>query len=83
MDSRRTWLRRLGTVTGLMLVPLGLYEALLYTPNHCLPSTPQYGNACDVGEPSHPRFLLGLVIVAAGIAIVIAARRRFAYYDKG
>jgi hypothetical protein len=80
MDSRRTWLRRLGTVTGLMLVSLGLYESLFYTPTHCLPSTPQRGAACDVGQPSHPRFLLGLLIVAAGIAIVVAARRRFAYF---
>ena len=83
MDYRDRWLRRLGTLVGLAVVLLGLYEALFYTPNHCLPSTPQYGNACDVGEPSHPRFFWGLLIIAAGIAIVIVARRRFAYFDKG
>jgi hypothetical protein len=83
MHSRDSWLRRLGTLVGLALVLLGLYEALFYTPNHCLPSTPQNGSACDVGEPSHPRFLLGLLIIAAGIAIVIVVRRRFAYFDNG
>ena len=35
-------MRRLGTVGGLALVVLGLYEALLYSPTGCLASTPQH-----------------------------------------
>jgi hypothetical protein len=76
-------MRRLGTVGGLALLVLGLYEALLYSPTGCLPSTRQQQYACDVGSPSHPRFLLGLLIAVAGIGVVVAVRRRFAYFDRG
>ena len=75
-------MRRLGTVVGLALLVLGLYEALLYSPNHCPASTPGHQSACDVGSPSHPRFLLGLVIAVGGIALVVGSRRFLAYYDS-
>ena len=70
-------MRRLGTGGGLALLVLGFYEAVLYTPTGCLPSTPQRQYACDVGSPSHPRFLLGVVIAVGGIALVVGARRAF------
>jgi hypothetical protein len=60
LDGHRTWMRRLGTVAGLAMLMFGLYLALLYSPTDCLPSTPEHQNACDVGTPSHPHFLLGL-----------------------
>ena len=75
LDSTRTWMRRLGTVGGLALLVLGFYEALLYSPTGCLPSTRQHQYACDVGEPSHRRFVLGLVIAVGGIALMVVARR--------
>ncbi len=77
LDPRRTWMRRLGTTAGLVLLVFAFYQAVLYTPHHCLTSTPQRQYACDVGSPSHPHFVLGLVIAAAGIALVVGSRRAF------
>jgi hypothetical protein len=71
-------MRRLGTVAGLAMLMFGLYLALLYSPTDCLPSTPEHQNACDVGTPSHPHFLLGLAVAAIGLAVWVGARRYFA-----
>jgi len=67
-------MRRLLRAGGLALLVLGFCEALLYTPNHCIPSTPQHQYACDVGSPSHPHFVLGLAVAAVGIALLVGGR---------
>ncbi len=54
--------------------------ALLLTPTHCPQSTPQRGYACDFGPPSHPHFLLGVLITVLGVAILVGSRRFFAYF---
>jgi hypothetical protein len=82
LDSRRTWLRRIGTASGLAVVLLGLYVALIHTTPYCRPSTPQRQYACDVGPPSNPHVVLGLAIAVAGLALLIASRRFLAYFDE-
>jgi UPF0716 family protein affecting phage T7 exclusion len=76
-DARRTWLRRLGTLAGLVIMIFAFYIGVLYSPNDCLPSTRTSLHACDVGEPSHPHFFLGVVLLAAGIGVLVASRRVF------
>jgi hypothetical protein len=82
LDSRRTWLRRIGTVGGIAVILLGLYLALIPTTPFCPPSTPQRQYACDVGPPSHPHVVLGLAVAVAGLALLIASRRFLAYFDE-
>jgi hypothetical protein len=82
LDSRRTWLRRIGTISGLATVVLGLYTALIHTGDHCRPSTPKRQFACDRDPPSHPHILLGLLIALVGVAAVVGSRRLFAYFAE-
>jgi hypothetical protein len=82
LDSRRTWMRRIGTLVGVGIVLVGLYVALLVTNTHCRPSTPQRQYACDVGPPSHPHFVLGVMIAVAGLAILVASRRFLPYFEE-
>lgn len=82
LDTRRTLLRRLGTVVGLAVTVFGLYRAVTPPANHCPQSTPQHGYACDVGPPSHPHFLLWLLVAAAGLAVLIASRHFLAYFQE-
>ncbi len=81
LDSRRTWLRRIGTVGGVGLVLLGLYIALLRNAFTCPPSTSHHQLACDPGPPSHPHVVAGLVVGLTGLAVLIALRRLVAYFD--
>lgn len=82
LDSSTTWIRRLGTVAGIALIVYGLYVGVLPTTAHCPPSTPTKQLACDPGEPTFPHLVLGLVIVAVGIAVLVAARRFFPYFER-
>ena len=82
LDWHRTLLRRLGTVTGLAVMVFALYRALTPPPNHCPRSTPQIGYACDVGPPSHPHFLLWVLVAVGGCAVVVASRHFFAYFEN-
>jgi Na+/H+ antiporter NhaB len=82
LDSRRTWRRRIGTASGVAMVLVGVAIALLLTPDHCQPSTPTRQYACDVGPPTHPHFLLGLLVAALGVCVLVGSRRWFAYFDS-
>jgi hypothetical protein len=81
VDWRRAFLRRAGTVIGVAVMVYALYHAVTPPPNHCPQSTPQRGYACDVGPPSHPHFLLWLLVAFGGLAVVVASRRLFAYFE--
>jgi len=82
LDSSTTWIRRLGPVAGIALIVYGVYVGVLPTTGHCPASTPTKQLACDPGEPTFPHLVLGLVIVAVGIAVVVAARRFFRYFES-
>jgi hypothetical protein len=82
LDSRTTWLRRLGTVSGIAIVVLGLYTGFVRSTYHCPASTPQRQFACDPGPPSHPHIVLGLLIAVGGVGVLVGSRRLFAYFDE-
>jgi hypothetical protein len=82
LDSSTTWIRRLCTLAGIALIAYGLYVGVLPTKAQCPPSTPTHQLACDPGEPTFPHLVLGLVIVAVGIAVLVAARRFFPYFES-
>ena len=82
LDSSTTWIRRLGTVAGIALIAYGLYVGVVPTKAQCPPSTPTHQLACDPGPPTYPHLVLGLVIVAVGIAVLVASRRFFPYFES-
>jgi hypothetical protein len=67
VDAYRTWLIRLGTVTGLGVLALAAYEALR---THQLPCGSR--GACDLPAPTHPHLQLALMLAVAGILILCA-----------
>jgi hypothetical protein len=82
LDSSTTWIRRLSTVAGIASIAYGLYVAVLPTKAQCPASTPTHPLACDPGPPTFPHLVLGLLIVAFGIAVLVAARRFFPYFES-
>ena len=81
LERHRAFLRRVGTFIGLAVMVYALYRAVTPPPNHCRHSTPQIGYACDVGPSSHPHSLLWLLVAVGGLAVVVASRRFFAYFE--
>jgi hypothetical protein len=82
LDSSTTWIRRLGTAAGIALIAYGLYVGVLPTTERCPPSTPNRQVACDPGQRTFPHLVLRLVIVAVGVAVLVAARRFFPYFES-
>lgn len=75
MNEYRTWLLRLGTVTGLGVLALAVYNTLR---THRLQCGTHRG-ACELPPPTHPHLQLALVLAVAGVLVlcVTAAVARF------
>lgn len=68
MDATRTWLIRLGTVTGFGVLALAVYNVLRTHQIECGP----YRGACDLPPPTHPHIQLALLLAVIGIVILCA-----------
>jgi len=75
-ESRRTLLRWIGTIGGLVLVIFGAHELLAKTAVRCAPHTTGY--TCAASQ-THPHVLLGLVLATAGLVILFGSRHYFSY----
>lgn len=76
-ESLRTLLRWTGTIAGLVLFVFGVHEALARTAVRCAPHATAYTCAASSG---HPHVLVGVVMAAAGLAILVGSRHYFSYF---
>jgi hypothetical protein len=81
-DAQRSWLRWVGTATGIVLVLVGLRTILVHGAFDCHPSETGTASACNFHAPTHPHLLLGLLIVALGAVLLVGSRRYLAHFGR-
>ncbi len=80
-DLPKTVLRSIGTVAGLALIAFGLRTVLVHGSLDCRHSGIA-GPVCSGHPSARPHALLGLLAVAAGLAVLIGSRRYLSQYGR-